>query len=64
MRLTVFKRTAMAMALVVAGLGGQAQAFTFGDQDLVLAIYGNNTEALVNLGNVNTLLTSPDQEAR
>ena len=64
MGLTVFKRTTMATALAVTvavvGLAGQAQAFMFGDQELVLAIYGNNTEALVNLGNANTLLTSPD----
>ena len=58
MRLTAFTRTVMATVLTVAGVAGQAQAFTFGDGDLVLAIYGNNTEALYNLGNANTILTS------
>lgn len=47
---------ALAVATAVSGLAGQAQAFTFANQDLVLAIYGNNTEALVNLGNMNTIL--------
>lgn len=60
MRLNIVKRTVMATALAVAtavaGVAGQAQAFSFGQNDLVLAIYGNNTEALVNLGNFNTLL--------
>jgi len=60
MRLTTVKRTVMATALAVAtavaGVAGQAQAFSFGQNDLVLAIYGNNTEALMNLGNYNTLL--------
>lgn len=62
MRLNTFKRTVMATALavatMVAGIAGQAQAFTFGDGDLVLAIYGNNTEALYNLGNFNTRLAN------
>jgi hypothetical protein len=62
MRLKKVKRTVMATALAVAtavtGFAGQAQAFTFGQNDLVLAIYGNNTEALYNLGNANTILTS------
>jgi hypothetical protein len=49
---------ASVMALTVVGLAGQAQAFSFGENDLVLAIYGNNTEALVNLGNYNTLLAN------
>jgi hypothetical protein len=49
----------MATVLAVAtAVAGQAQAFTFGEGDLVLAIYGNNTEALVNLGNYNTLLAN------
>jgi hypothetical protein len=60
MRLSIVKRTVMATALAVAtavaGVAGQAQAFSFGENDLVLAIYGNNTEALVNLGNANTVL--------
>lgn len=60
MRLNLVKRTVMATALAVAtavaGIAGQAQAFTFGEGDLVLAIYGNNTEALYNLGNGSTIL--------
>ena len=60
MRLKSVKRTviatALAVATAVAGVAGQAQAFTFGNGDLVLAIYGNNTEALVNLGNAATIL--------
>ena len=62
MRLNIVKRTVMATALAVAtavaGVAGQAQAFSFGQNDLVLAIYGNNTEALINLGNYNTLLAN------
>ena len=62
MRLNIVKRTVMATALAVAtavaGVTGQAQAFSFGENDLVLAIYGNNTEALVNLGNANTILAA------
>lgn len=51
------KRMMMATALAVAtAVAGQAQAFTFGEGDLVLAIYGNNTEALYNLGNASTIL--------
>ena len=61
MRLTAFKRTLMASALAVAtavaGVAGQAQAFSFNDGDLVLAIYGNNTEAMYNLGNFATRLS-------
>lgn len=60
MRFTSVKQTVMATALAVAtavaGVAGQAQAFSFGENDLVLAIYGNNTEALINLGNANTVL--------
>jgi hypothetical protein len=60
MRLSIVKRTVMATALAVAtavaGVAGQAQAFTFGSGDLVLAIYGNNNEALVNLGSASTIL--------
>lgn len=59
MKLNIVKRTVMATALAVAtavaGIAGQAQAFSFGENDLVLSIYGNNTEALINLGNANTV---------
>jgi hypothetical protein len=62
MRLIKVKRTVMATALAVAtavaGVAGQAQAFSFGQNDLVLAIYGNNTEALYNLGDFNTRLAN------
>lgn len=62
MKVRGIKRMMMAAALAVAtavsGMAGQAQAFTFGDGDLVLAIYGNSTEALYNLGNYNTRLGS------
>lgn len=62
MTLTACKRivtaTALAIVTAVAGVAGQAQAFSFGQNDLVLAIYGNGTEALVNLGNYNTLLAT------
>lgn len=62
MRLNRVKRTVMATALAVAtaavSIAGQAQAFTFGQNDLVLAIYGNNTEALYNLGDFNARLAS------
>lgn len=60
MRFTSVKRTVMATVLAVAtAFAGQAQAFTFTDGDLVLAIYGNNTEALYNLGNASTILSGP-----
>lgn len=60
MRITAFKRTVVATVLAVAtAVAGEAQAFTFTDGDLVLAIYGNSTEALYNLGNANTILTGP-----
>lgn len=62
MRLNIVKRTVMATALAVAtavaGVAGQAQAFSFGQNDLVVAIYGNSTEALVNLGSYSTLLAN------
>jgi hypothetical protein len=62
MRLNKVKRTVMATALAVAtavaGVAGQAQAFSFGQNDLVLAIYGNSTEALIKLGDYNTLLAN------
>ena len=68
MRITMLKRavmaTALATATAVAGVAGPAQAFTFGNGDLVLAIYGGNTEALINLsapglgfGSAATILT-------
>lgn len=47
---------ALAVLTAFAGMTGQAQAFLFGQNDLVLAIYGNNTEALYNLGDFNTRL--------
>ncbi len=54
MKVRSAKRMIRAAALTVltafAGMVGQAQAFSFTDGDLVLAIYGNNTEALYNLG--------------
>jgi hypothetical protein len=50
--------TAFTIATFVIGLAGQAQAFTFSNGDLVLAIYGNPTEALYDLGNANTILTN------
>ena len=62
MRLNTVKRTVMATALAVAtavaGIAGQAEAFSFNEGDLVLAIYGNNTEALYDLGNANTIFAS------
>lgn len=60
MGLTAFKRTTMATALAIAGVvsGGQAQAIEFGNGDLVLALYGNNTELLMNLGQQSSLLGS------
>lgn len=39
-----------AVGLVLSSFASQAQAFDFGDNDIVLAIYGNGTEALYNLG--------------
>ncbi len=61
MKVRSVKQMMVAAALTVitsvAGMVGQAQAFTFGDGDLVLAIYGNNTEALYNLGSATTRLT-------
>lgn len=63
MNQSAFKRivfaTALAVATVVSCVAEKAQAFTFGDGDIVVAIYGNNTEALIDLGNFNSLLTSP-----
>jgi hypothetical protein len=66
MRLNRVKRTIMATALAVAtavaGVAGQAQAFTYGQNDLVLAIYGNNTEALYNVGTYSSLLAGPNMD--
>ncbi len=47
---------AASTALIVTGAINQVHAFSFGEGDLVLAIYGNNTEALYNLGVANTIL--------
>ncbi len=61
MRCTAFTRTVMAavaVATIVAGVAEQAQAFTFEEGDLVLAIYGINAEMLYNLGQVNTRLAN------
>lgn len=62
MRLTSLSRTVAIVAatatLALAGLSGKANAFSFADGDLVLAIYGNGTEALYNLGNATTTLAS------
>lgn len=59
MKATGIKRMVLAAALAVAtAVAGQAHAFTFGQNDLVLAIYGNNTEALYNLGSFETLLAN------
>lgn len=63
MKQTAFKRivlaTAVAVAAVVSCVAERAQAFTFGDGDIVVAIYGNATEALVDLGTYSSLLTNP-----
>lgn len=62
MKLRGIKRLMVAAALAVvsatAGMIGQAQAFSFTDGDLVLAIFGNNTEALYNLGKASDRLAS------
>ncbi len=42
--------------LVGLGTAGQAHAITVGFGDLVVAVYGNGTEYLVNLGSTSTLL--------
>lgn len=49
---------ALTVLTAVAGMAGQAQAFSFTDGDLVLAIYGNNTEALYNIGSASTRLAN------
>ncbi len=62
MKVRSAKRIMMAAVLTVltafAGMVGQAQAFNFNDGDLVLAIYGNNTEALYDLGSASTRLAN------
>lgn len=59
MKVSRMKRTMMAAILAVAtAVAGQAQAFTFGEGDLVLAIYGNNTEALYKVGTTAGLLAA------
>lgn len=65
MRLTAFTRTimatAVAVATAVAGVAGQAEALEFGNGDLVLALYGNSTEYLRNLGTQSSLLSGSTQ---
>ena len=62
MKLQGIKNTMVAAALTAltafVGTVGQAHAFTFGDGDLVLAIYGNNSEALYNIGKFTDLLAN------
>ncbi|MBA5866246.1 MAG: hypothetical protein GDA67_06055 [Nitrospira sp. CR1.3] len=60
------KRTAgaaaLAVATVVGGVAGQAQAFSFTEGDVVVALWGNNTEALYNLGAASAVFAAgPDQ---
>jgi hypothetical protein len=57
MKVTGWKRIAAAVAIAMVGLGGEARALEFGNGDLVLAMYGNNTEYLQNLGQVSTLFS-------
>jgi hypothetical protein len=57
MKITGWKRTALAVVAAAAGLGGEAQALEFGNGDLVLALYGNNTEYLRNLGSSSALFS-------
>lgn len=52
----VIVASAVAVTAAISGLVGHAQAFSFNDGDLVLAIYGNNTEALYNLGATSSVL--------
>lgn len=42
--------------LSVAGVPTDARALTFGNEDLVFALYGNNQEFIQNLGSTGTLL--------
>lgn len=57
MKLTGWKRTALAVITAVAALGGEAQALEFGNGDLVFALYGNSTQYLRNLGQVSNLFS-------
>jgi len=51
--------TALAVATVVGGIAGQAQAFSFTEGDVVVALWGNTgTEALYNLGAASTVFAS------
>lgn len=52
----IMMAAALAVATMVSGMVSQAQAFTFTQNDLVLAIYGNDTEAMYNIGTFGTLL--------
>jgi hypothetical protein len=45
-----------AAAMAGGGIATEAQALTFGNGDLVLAVYGNNMQYLQNLGQVSSLL--------
>lgn len=51
-----------AVGLVLSSFASQAQAFDFGDNDIVLAIFGNGTEALYNLGQRDTVFAAGVQE--
>jgi len=60
-RWTIFKMMVAAAALVIVGLASDvkpAHALQFASDSLVLAIYGNDTEALVNLGSQTALTAS------
>lgn len=48
-----------AVVLAGAGIATEAQALEFGSGDLVLAMYGNNTQFLQNLGQASSLLAPP-----
>lgn len=49
-------------ALAVMAVAAQAQAFSFTEGDVVVALWGNNTEALYNLGSASTVFANgPDQ---
>lgn len=55
MKITGWKRIALAVVAAAAGLAGEAQALEFGNGDLVLALYGNSTQYLRNLGQTSNL---------
>lgn len=57
MKITGWKRIALAVVAAAAGLAGEAQALEFGNGDLVLALYGNSTQYLRNLGQVSNLFS-------